>query len=129
MKKLVFAAMFAALLAGAAACTKQEAVIYNGCKGSWVQILQGSKVRVGRLDYGQATSFQSSWFVDNGDTYRIELVAVGYRQSDSSPMGAARERFSLGGGGSGDFTGPSDDLPSWNITYLRDSATGNNCER
>lgn len=127
MRKIVLAALLAAALATVWACTKQESVIYNGCKGSWVKILQGTKVRLDRLDYGQPAGFQSSWFVDNGDTYRIELVAVGYRLSDNSPMGAARRSFYLGGGNSNP-AGPSNDLPSWNITQLFDSANNNNCE-
>lgn len=127
MKKLVSAALVAAALASAAACTKQEAVIYNGCKGSWVYIQQGSRIVVDRLNYGESTGLKTSWFADNGDTRRMELVAVGFRLSDNSPMGAARQTFQVGN--SGGLTGPSDNLPSWNITSLRDSARGNNCER
>ena len=125
MKKMVSLALLAVLIASGCSGRRQF-VIYNGCKGSWVRIREGTSVLVERLEYGKEVPLETGRFVgDNGR--RIELIAVGYSLKDEHPMGSATNSIYISGRDGG-FTAPSD-LRSWEITYLYDSASNNGCER
>ncbi len=123
MKRILLALLVALL--GAMACSKKEAVIYNGCKGSWLRIRFGDQVLFQRLEYGREESIETVRFLAGRST-SFQLVAVGFSLRDNTPLGSTSQWFTIRNS-SGSFTSPS--LPSWNITSLTDSASGSGCEK
>ena len=127
MKEFLRVILLLVLVVGAVgSCTKREGVIYNGCKGSWVFIQEGTKILVDRLDYGSTVGISASWFVNDGRSSRVILVAVGRSIATGKPMGATSKDYYITGGYGGPTSASS--LDDWNITSLFDSAFNNGCE-
>lgn len=100
-------------------------VIYNGCNGSWVRVVDGrGNLLVEHLNYGLESGVDVGGFAGGN----IELLASGYDLQSNRPLGSATTSRYIPHSSGGSPMSPSQ-LQPWQITYLQTTDPNGGCRR
>ena len=107
-----------------AACTPRDAVVYNGCSGSWIRVDDGKgRVLADRINFGQEGIVDIQGYQGSS----VTLFAAGFDLFNNRPLGSAQSSVHIprwNGSGSG-----PDQFRVWEVTYLYSSESNSGCRR